>query len=82
MDRGLPLTSQIVRNLAKEIRGEPVEKNWIGQFVKRHKDRLKLAYLQNMEGIRFSTEYAPMFILFFQLVFMLFRVILVSILYS
>jgi hypothetical protein len=37
-NRGLPPTSQIVRNLAEEIRGEPVGKNWTGQFVKRHKD--------------------------------------------
>ena len=29
-DRGLPLTSQIVRNLAEEIRREPVGKNWTG----------------------------------------------------
>jgi hypothetical protein len=27
IDRGLPPISQIVRNLAEEIRGEPVEKN-------------------------------------------------------
>jgi hypothetical protein len=81
-DRGLPPTSQIVRNLAEEIRGEPVGKNWTGQFVKRHKDRLKSAYLRNMEGIRFSAEYAPMFILFFQLVFILFHVTLVPIPYG
>jgi hypothetical protein len=72
MDRGLPPISQIVQNLAKEIRGEPIGKNWTGQFVKHHKDRLKLAYLRNIEGIQFSIEYALMFILFFQLVFMLF----------
>ena len=68
-DRGLPPTSQIVRNLAEEIRREPVGKNWTGQFVKRHKLRLKSAYLRNIDNVRFSAEYAPMFILFFQLVF-------------
>jgi hypothetical protein len=71
-DRGLPPTSHIVRNLAEEIRGEYVGKNWTGQFVKRHKDRLKSAYLRNIDNIRFSAEYAPMFILFFTLVFVLF----------
>jgi hypothetical protein len=71
-DRGMPPTSHIVRNLAKEIRGEPVGKNWTGQFVKRHNLRLKSAYLRNIDNIRVSAEYAPMFILFFQLVFVLF----------
>jgi len=64
-DRGLPPTSQIVRNLAEEIRREPVGKNWTGQFVKRHKLRLKSVYLRNIDNVRFSAEYAPMFILFF-----------------
>jgi hypothetical protein len=36
-DRGLPPISQIVRNLAEEIRGELVGKNKTGQFCKRHK---------------------------------------------
>jgi hypothetical protein len=71
-DRGLPPTSHIVRNLAEEIRGEYIGKNWTGQFVKRHKDRLKSAYLRNIDNIQFSAEYAPMFILFFTLVFVLF----------
>jgi Tc5 transposase DNA-binding domain len=76
-DRGLPPTSQIVRNLAEEIRRQPVGKNWVGQFCKRHKLRLKSAYLRNIDNIRVSAEYAPMFILFFQLVCVLFRVIFV-----
>jgi Tc5 transposase DNA-binding domain len=44
-DRGMPPTSHIVRNLAEEIRGEPVGKNWTGQFIKRHNLQLKSAYL-------------------------------------
>ena len=36
-DRGLPPTSQIIRNLAEEICKSPVGKNWVGQFCKRHK---------------------------------------------
>ena len=31
-DRGMPPTSQIVRNLAEEIRGSKVGKNWVGQL--------------------------------------------------
>jgi hypothetical protein len=45
MDQGMPPTSSIIRNLAEEICGEPVRKNWIGQFVKRYNLRLKSAYL-------------------------------------
>ncbi len=33
-DRGLPPTSRIVRNLAEEIIGGSVGKNWTGEFVK------------------------------------------------
>jgi hypothetical protein len=35
--RQMPPTSRIVRNLAKEIRGAPVGKNWTGQFIQQHK---------------------------------------------
>ena len=34
-DRAMPPTSYIVRNLAEEIKGGPVGKNRVGQFVKR-----------------------------------------------
>jgi hypothetical protein len=64
-DRGMPPTSHIVRNLAEEIRGGRVGKNWVGQFVKRHSTRLKSLYLRNMDNLRASAEYAPMFQLFF-----------------
>jgi hypothetical protein len=67
-DRGMPLTSYIVKNLAEEIRGCKVGKNWVGQFVKRHKDRLKSLYLRNIDNIRIGTEYALMFKLFYEIV--------------
>ena len=37
-DRSMPPTSQIVKNVAEELAGSPVGKNWVGQFVLRHKD--------------------------------------------
>ena len=37
-DRKMPPTSAIVKNLAEEIRGAPVGKNWVGSFVRRHQD--------------------------------------------
>ena len=67
-DRGMPPTSHIVRNLAEEIRGGPVGKNWVGQFVKRHSIRLKSLYLRNIDNLRAGAEYAPMFQLFFSVV--------------
>jgi hypothetical protein len=64
----MPLTSHIVRNLAEEIRGKPVGKNWVSQFVKRHSIRLKSLYLRNINNLRAGTEYTPMFQLFFSVV--------------
>jgi Tc5 transposase DNA-binding domain len=74
-DRGMPPTSQIVRNLAEEIRGQRVGKNWVGQFVKRHGIRLKSLYLRNIDNLRAGAEYAPMFQLFFSVVSWFFTVI-------
>jgi hypothetical protein len=67
-DRGLPPTSSIVKNLAEEIRGEPVGKNWVGDFIRRKGDRLCSLYLRNIDNLRVSSEYGPMFKLFFELV--------------
>jgi hypothetical protein len=67
-DRGMPPTSSIVRNLAEEIRGAKVGKNWTGQFIRRHKNRLTSLYLRNIDNLRVTADYAPMFTLFFALV--------------
>jgi hypothetical protein len=67
-DRGMPPTSHIVKNLAEEIRGAEVGKNWVGHFVKRHSIRLKRLYLCNIDNLRAGAEYAPMFQLFFSIV--------------
>jgi hypothetical protein len=66
--RQMPPTSHIVRNLAEEIRGAPVGKNWTGQFIRRHKDELKSMYLRNIDNLRVTAEYRPMFELFFDTV--------------
>ena len=66
--RGLPPTSSMVRNLAEEMVSRPVGKNWTGQFIKRHKDRLKSIYLRNMDNMRVKAEYGPMIQLFFRMV--------------
>jgi len=67
-NRGLPPTSSIVRNLAEEIIERPVGKNWTGQFVQRHKDRLESQYLHNIDNMRTKAEYALIIQLFFDLV--------------
>ena len=57
----MPPTSYIIKNLAEEIRGAEVGKNWVGHFVKRHSIRLKSLYLRNINNLRAGAEYAPIF---------------------
>jgi hypothetical protein len=67
-DRGMPPTTQIVKNLAEEIRGSSVYKNWVGVFVRRKSSQLRSAYLRNIDNLRVSAEHAPLFEMFFDLV--------------
>ena len=53
-DRNMPPTSAMVRNMAEEIRGAEVNKNWTSTFVQRHQDRLKSLYLRNIDNKRAS----------------------------
>jgi len=55
-DRGMPPTSQIVKNLAEEIIQRPVGKNWVSAFVYRHKDELKSVYLRTMDNLRIKAD--------------------------
>jgi ATP-dependent protease Clp ATPase subunit len=57
--RGLPPTSQIVKNLAEEIIGREVNKNWTAHFVQRHSSRLKSLYLRNIDNLRSKAKYGP-----------------------
>ena len=50
--RGLSPTSQIVRNLAKELAGKDIGPNWVARFVKRKKDALKSIYLAPIDHQR------------------------------
>ena len=67
-ERGIPPTSQIVRNFAEEIIGRAVGKNWTSQFCRRHQSELKSLYLRNIENLRVKGEYGPTYKLFFDLV--------------
>jgi transcriptional regulator with XRE-family HTH domain len=67
-DRGIPPTASIVRNLAEEMIGRSVGKNWTGQFVKCYKNRLKSLYLYNIDKDRVKAEYPPIFDHYYKLV--------------
>jgi len=77
-DRGIPPTSRIVRNLAEEMIGGPVGKNWTGQFVKRYQERLKSVYLRSIDSQRVRAEYVPSFKHFYDLVTLIERLIVLN----
>jgi hypothetical protein len=66
--RHLPPTSAIVQNLAEEIIGQAVEKNWTSQFICRHKDKPQSFYLRNIDNMHTKAEYGPVFKQYFDLV--------------
>lgn len=67
-DRRIPPTTAIVKNLAEEIRGCAVGKNWTASFVDRHKDDVKSLYLKSIDNKRVKGEYAAPYELFYKLV--------------
>lgn len=63
----MPSTPQIVKNLAEEIAGFRLGKNWTGQFFHRHRDRLCSLYLRNVDYPRIKAESEALFEEFYQL---------------
>jgi hypothetical protein len=51
-DRGLPPTPQIVKNLAQEIAGVALGKNWVSRFCERHQNELLSVYLRTIDHKR------------------------------
>jgi hypothetical protein len=45
-----------VKNLAEEIIGGEVNKNWTAYCVKRHNSYLKSLYLRNIDNLRMKSE--------------------------
>jgi Tc5 transposase DNA-binding domain len=74
-DRGIPPTSQMVKNMAEEMIQDTLGKNWTGEFVRRYQNVLKSMYLRNMDKQRINAEYLPILAYFFELVFVLFYLI-------
>jgi hypothetical protein len=75
MDRNIPLTSQIIKNLAEEILKGPMGKNWTGNFLQRHRERINSHYLRPIDRARVSAESVPMFKHFYTLVWSHFAVL-------
>ena len=67
-DQNIPPTSQIIKNLAEEILKGPVGKNWTGNFLRRHRERIDSHYLRPIDHARVSAESVPMFEHFYTLV--------------
>jgi len=70
-DKHIPPTTQIIRNLAEELLGTSVGKNWTASFVRRHKDRICSIYLRPLDRTRVSAENAAVFKHFYHLVLLL-----------
>jgi hypothetical protein len=68
-ERGMPPTSQFVRNFANEIIQGCVGKNWVGDFVYRWRKHLRSIFLENIDNSRKKAEYEPIFRQFYDLVF-------------
>jgi hypothetical protein len=71
-DRSMPPTSQIVKNCAEELAGQPVGKNWVSDFVKRYKDVLHSAYLRAIDRQRVKAEHPALIKQFFDQVSVLY----------
>jgi Tc5 transposase DNA-binding domain len=64
----IPPTTQIIRNLAEELIGGSVGKNWAAGFVERHKNRICSKYLRPLDRARVYAEKASVFEHFYELV--------------
>jgi Tc5 transposase DNA-binding domain len=68
IDKHIPPTTQIVKNLAEELLKGPVGKNWTASFVRRHKQRISSIGLRPLDRARVSAENTAVFEHFYRLV--------------
>ena len=66
-ERGLPPTTQMVRNFASEISGITPGKNWISRFIERHKNKIKSSYLTPADIARKRADNPYQYKLFYEL---------------
>ena len=65
-DRAIPPTTHIVKNMAEELAGHSVGKNWTSNFVKRHENCLKSIYLRNIDNLRVKADHTAWFEYFYE----------------
>jgi hypothetical protein len=70
-NRGIPPTPQIVKNLAVEIAGIKLGKNWVSRFCKRHQKDLKSVYLRTIDHKRKVADNSAYFQHFYEQVCLL-----------
>ena len=66
--REMPPTPQFVRNLIIKLFKEPVGKNWVTRFIKRHDDELCSVFLDNINYARRVADNSRHFKYYFELV--------------
>jgi hypothetical protein len=71
-NRGLPPTPQIVKNLAEEIIGITLGKNWVSRFCERHQKELFSVYLRTIDHKRKIADNSAYFQHFYTQVCLLF----------
>ena len=67
-DKHIPPTVQIIQNLAEELIGHRLGKNWSSTFCQRYKDRICSVYLRPLDRARVAAENDSMFEHFYSLV--------------
>ena len=60
-DRHIPPTTQIIKNLAEEIIGGPIGKNWTARFTKCHFKHINSLYLHPLDHACISAESVAVF---------------------
>jgi hypothetical protein len=58
-DLDLPPIAQIVQNIAKEMVGCGMGKNWTSNFIKRHQQVFKSLCLRNIDNKQVKAKYLP-----------------------
>jgi len=65
-DRNCMPTSQIVKNVAEEVAGQAVGKNWVGRFVRRYKNQLHAGFLRTIDSTRVRADNIDLYRQFFE----------------
>jgi hypothetical protein len=64
-ERSIPPTSQLVHNVAEEVCGRPINKNWVAMFHARHRTELHADYIRTIDSSRVKSENIPLITKFY-----------------